>query len=261
MQSARLKSLAGVTVVITRAKGDNKVLSERLRELGAVAIELPTIAVVPPENSIPVDESIRTLRKYDWLIFTSAHGVGFFSKRMAALGEPMGRLDQVKVAAIGPATATALERLGRKPDYVPPEFLSERIATGLGQVGGKRILLPRADIASARLPELLRRKGAVVDEIVAYRTVMPDDLSNLLQLILQKHVDVITFTSPSTVQNLARAAGPNRLGLLLNGVKVACIGPVTAEAAKALGVHVDIVARNHTIEDLVEEIVSEIRNV
>ena len=262
MQAVRTKSLAGITIVVTRSKSDNQLLSEKLRQLGAVTVELPTIAIVPPENTDHLDESIRTLSKYDWLIFTSVHGVEFFSKRMTALAEPIDSLHEVKVAAIGPATAAALRRLGREPDYVPPEFLSERIAIGLGKVSGIRILLPRADIASTRLPELLRRNGASVEEIVAYRTVIPDDLSfDRVQSILQQHVDVITFTSPSTVQNLAYVTGPKRVGSLLNGVKVACIGPVTAEAARALGVRVDIVAPNHTIENLVEAIVDEIRTV
>jgi uroporphyrinogen III methyltransferase/synthase len=259
MQAARLKSLAGVRVLITRSKADNQRLSEKLRELGAVTIELPTIAIIPSENTDLLDDSIRTLSNYDWLIFTSVHGVEFFNKRMTALGKPIGKLHKLKVAAIGPTTATALERLGRKPDYVPPEFLSERIITGLGQVSGKRILLPRADIASAKLPKLLRRRGAIVDEVVAYRTVKPEDLSSdRLQSILQQRVDVVTFTSPSTVRNLAEAAGPKHVGPLLKGVKVACIGPVTAEAARTLGVRVDIVAPNYTIEDLVMAIANEI---
>lgn len=262
MQAAPLKPLAGVRVLITRSKADNQRLSAKLRELGAVTIELPTIAIVPPENTELLDQSIRMLSKYEWLIFTSVHGVEFFSKRMFSLGEPIDRLHEAKVAAVGPATATALERLGRKPDYVPEEFLSEHITKGLGDVNGKRILFPRADIASAKLPELLRKDGATVEEVIAYRTVIPDDLSrDRIQSVLRQPVDVVTFTSPSTVRNLAQAAGPRNVESLLKGVKVACVGPVTAEAAKALGVHVDIVAPNHTIENLVEAIANEIRTV
>ena len=262
MQTAPLQSLAGARILITRPKAENRLLSEKLRALGAVTIELPTIAIFPPTDKSLLDRSIKRLSEYDWVIFTSVHGVRFFSKRMAALGEPADRLREVKVAAIGPATAASLEKLGAKPDYVPEVFLSEQFAHGLGEVNGKRILLPRADIASGKLPALLRKRGAIVEEVVAYRTVIPDDLSwDRLQSILKQGVDVATFTSPSTVRNLAHVAGAHPLETLLKSVKVACIGPVTAEATKELGVHVDIVAPSHTINDLVEAIVNEIGTV
>jgi uroporphyrinogen III methyltransferase/synthase len=262
MQTAPLKSLAGVRILVTRSKTENQTLSGKLRALGAITVELPTIAVVPPENTGPLDGSIRMLSKYDWVIFTSRIGVQFFAERMAAVEQSADRLREVKVAAIGPATAAALESLGKRPDYVPEEFLSEQIAYGLGDLKGKRILLPRANIASKNLPEQLRKQGAIVEEVVAYRTVAPEDLSlNRLQLILKQGVDVVTFTSPSTVRNLAHLANADGLGALLKGVKVACIGPVTADAAKELGVHVNMIASNHTIDDLVEAIVNEIRAV
>jgi uroporphyrinogen III methyltransferase/synthase len=257
-----LKSLAGVRILITRSNAENQGLAGKLRALGAITVELPTIAVVPPENTRPLDESIRMLSKFDWVIFTSRNGVQFFGKRMAAVGKPKDKLREVKVAAIGPATAAALEGLGKRPDYVPQEFLSEQIVYGLGDVKGKRILLPRADIASRSLPEHLRKRGANVEEVVAYRTMVPEDLSlDRLLLILKQGVDVVTFTSPSTVRNLAHVANADGLDALLRNVKVACIGPVTADAARALGVHVNIVASNHTIDDLVEAIVNEIRTV
>jgi uroporphyrinogen III methyltransferase/synthase len=255
------KPLAGVRILITRSKAENQTLAKKLRKLGAVPAELPTIAFAPPENTGPMDESIRMLWRYDWLIFTSQNGVQFFSKRMAAVGEPTARLREIKVAAIGPATAAALVRIGKKPDYVPNSFLSKQIVYGLGNVKGKRILLPRADIASKILPEELRKQGGNVDEVVAYRTTIPQDLSlDGLLLILKEGVDVVTFTSPSTVRNLAHIANDG-LGALLKGVKVACIGPVTADAAKEIGIHVDIIASNHTVDDLVETIVNEIRTV
>ena len=257
MQKA--KSLAGVRILITRSKAENENLAKKLEELGAVTAELPTIAFVPPENLGPLDQSIEMLSEYDWLIFTSRNGVRFFSERMAALGEPADKLREVRVAAIGPATAAALEHLGRKPDYLPDEFLSEKIVYGLGNMKGKRVLLPRPDIASRSLPEELRRQGASVEEVVAYRTVVPEDLSlDSLLLTLKQGVDLVTFTSPSTVRNLAHLADQVGLGALLKDVKVACIGPVTAAEATALGVHVNIVASNHTIDGLVERIVNEI---
>jgi len=188
--------------------------------------------------------------------------VQFFSQRLQELGESSDKLKQVKVAAIGPATAAALERLGKEPDYVPAQYLSEKIAAGLGDVTGKRILLPRADIASKKLPELLRQCGAKVEEVVAYRTVIPEDLSaDRLRSVLNQGIDVVTFTSPSTVRNLAQIVGASELQVLLKGVKVACIGPVTAETTKNLGIQTDIVARTHTIDNLVEAIENGIRTV
>jgi uroporphyrinogen III methyltransferase/synthase len=262
MQAAHVQSLTGFRILITRSKNENLILSEKLRALGAVTVELPTIEVVPPEDTDNLDRHIETLSTYDWVIFTSAHGVRLFAKRVIELGCSITGLRNLKIAAIGPATAAALESTCREPDYMPQEFLSEEIARGLGDVNGKRILLPRADIASPRLPEVLRKAGANVDEVVVYRTTAPQDLSSSsLQTILRGGIDVVTFTSPSTVRNLASVAGSSGLERPLKNVKVACIGPVTADAAKALGLHVDVVATNHTVEGLVEAIVNEVRTV
>lgn len=257
-----MKVLEGVKILITRPEKQNIHLSAKLRNLGATTIELPTITILPPNNTDPLDRSILDILQYDWVIFTSFHGVQSFSQRLKALREPSDKLKQVKVAAIGPATAAALEHLGKEADYVPTQYLSEKIAVGLGDVDGKRILLPRADIASKKLPELLRQRGAKVEEVVAYRTIIPEGLSaDRLKSVLNQGIDVVTFTSPSTVRNLAQIVGANELTVLLKGVKVACIGPVTAEATKELGVHVDIVARTHTIDNLVEAIKNEVRTV
>ena len=262
MQSAPLQSLAGLKILITRPAGGSQVFSEKLRRLGATTIELPTIEIVPARSKTMLDQSIRNISNYEWVIFTSVNGVVFFIDRMRQLGEAMDALRRVKIAAIGPATAAYVEKSAKKPDYMPKEFLSEEIAKGLGDVKGKRILLPRADIASRKLPTILTENGATVDEVTTYETVIPQDLSlNRLQSVLGQGVDLITFTSPSTVRNLAQVAGPTGLEALIKNAKVACIGPVTADAAKALGVHVDIVASNHSVDHLVEAIVNEIRNV
>ena len=233
---ASLKPLNGMRIVITRAESEAPSLAEKLRELGAKTLVLPTIAILPPESTDELDRVIREVGEFDWVVFTSVNGVRFFHERAKTLNVSFDRLNLVKVAAIGPATADALERLGRKPDYVPDEYLSEEIAHGLGDVRGKRILLPRADIASKKLPSLLMQRGAFVDEVVAYRTVIPDDLTpNRLKQIFAGGVDMITFTSPSTVRNFARAVGATELERLLKSVKVACIGPVTVEACEGIG--------------------------
>jgi uroporphyrinogen III methyltransferase / synthase len=262
MQAAALKPLSGVTILVTRPIEQAKSLSEKLRELGATTIELPTIEIIPAENNDALDEALKRFDEYDWVVFTSVHGVRFFMKRMAELNIPLSALKQVMLAAIGPATASALESTVKKPELVPTEFLSWKIADSLGDVRGRRILLPRADIASKKLPDLLRERGALVEEVVAYRTVIPPDLTpDRLTSIFAGGVDLITFTSPSTVNNLASVLGPNKLEQVLSMVKVACIGPVTLEATKELGLTVDIVSKIHTIDALVEAIVDEIGTV
>jgi len=262
MQAASLKPLSGVTILVTRPIEQAQSLSEKLRELGATTIEIPTIEIIPAENNDTLDEIVKRLNEYDWIIFTSVHGVRSFMKRMSDLNIAPSVLKQVMLAAIGPATASALERTVKKPDLVPTEFLSWKIADGLGDVKGRRILLPRADIASKKLPDLLRKRGALVEEVVAYRTVIPTELTrDHLSRIFAGGVDLVTFTSPSTVRNLARVLGPNKLEQFLSIVKVACIGPVTVEATKELGINVDIVSEIHTIDGLVEAIVDEIGTI
>jgi uroporphyrinogen III methyltransferase/synthase len=259
MQATTVKPLSGLRILVTRPRDQAHILSDKLRALGAVTFELPTIEIAPPHCYTQLDNAIHNLKAYDWIIFTSGYGVQFFTDRLASLNVTLERDGHVKVAAIGPATAAALKRVGREPDYVPQQYLTEKIATGLEDVQGRRILLARADIASKRLPEILRERGALVDEVVAYRTVMPSNLTREgLESILMKGIDVITFTSPSTVRNVALLLGSDGLDGYLKGCKVACIGPVTHAAAKELGIHVDIVAKNHTIESMVEAIVNEI---
>jgi uroporphyrinogen III methyltransferase/synthase len=251
-----------MTILVTRPVEQAQILSEKLRELGATTIELPTIEIVSAENNSALDEALKRLNEYDWVVFTSVHGVRFLMKRMADLNIAPSTLKRVKLAAIGPATASLLESAVKTPELVPTEFLSLKIADDLGDVKGKRILLPRADIASKGLPDLLRKRGASVEEVVAYRIIIPPDLTpDRLTNIFAGRVDLVTFTSPSTVRNLARVLGFNKLDELLSAVKVACIGPVTVEAKKELGISVDIVSKIHTIDGLVEAIVDEIGTV
>ena len=254
-------SLSGLRVMVTRSADQAQILSAKLRNLGATTIEIPMIEVTSPAYTEPLDRSIRDLTKYDWIIFTSVHGVEFLLQRMAILQIPLSSLRRVKIATIGPATSVAIQNIGRNPDYVPSDFLSENITPGLGRLEGKHILLPRADIASKKLPIQLREKGAYVDEVVAYQTIVPRELNgDRLKAVLESGVNVVTFTSPSTVRNFAKALGRAGVSKYLNNVQVACIGPVTAEAARAVGMIVNIIARPHTIDALVEAIASERRS-
>jgi uroporphyrinogen-III synthase len=258
MQKASLKPLSGMRIVVTRPKSEANTLSEKLRSLGAVAVELPIIAIAPPNDLAQLDAAIRRLNQFDWVVFTSVHGVEYFLNRMSVVEIPVEILKSRKVAVIGPATARALIGAGKSPDYVPREFLSKRIVDGMGDLKGKRILLPRADIASEAFPRMLRERGGVVVEVSAYRTILPVELTaETVRSVFEQGVDLVTFTSPSTIRYLSRVLGGNELLGVLRGTKVACIGPVTAEAAEELGVAVDLVAKTHTIDALVEAIVND----
>jgi uroporphyrinogen-III synthase len=254
--------LSGRRVLVTRSTDQAIFLSNKLRSLGATTMEIPMIEIIPPSDTDSIDRSIRNLSKYDWVIFTSIHGVEFFLQRMDVLRVPSSWLSRVKIAAIGPATSAAIQSIGRSPDYVPSKFLSESIAAGLGGLQDKRVLLPRADRASKKLPLLLRGKGASVDEVVVYRTVVPRELKrDRLKTVLESGVDVVTFTSPSTVRNFVNALGHVSVTKELSDMRIVCIGPVTAAAARQLGITVDVVANPHTIDALVEAIVSDIRRL
>jgi uroporphyrinogen III methyltransferase/synthase len=204
----------------------------------------------------PLDEAIATLSAYDWLVFTSANGVRALVDRMSEKGTDIEALERPRIAAIGPATAQALQRYGLRVDYMPEVYLAEEIATGIGDVAGQRILLPRAERVPKQLAQALRGKGAAVDEVTAYRTVAvgaPDELKALLE---DGQIDIVTFTSSSTVRNLvANLPGPTPT-TVLSRCLVACIGPVTARTAKRLSIRVDVVAGEHTIDGLAEAIVT-----
>ena len=263
MMQTTLEALAGKRILVTRPAGEAKVLSTKLNALGATTIEVPTIEITEPINSIPLDKSIRNLTKYDWVIFTSVQGVRFFVNRMAKLEISTKILNDLKIAAIGSATADALELAGKKADFIPDAYLTERIASDLGDVRGRFILLPRANIASKKLPLQLRQRGAIVEEVTAYRTLIPPHLtSDLLVEILESGIDLVTFTSPSTVHNFVQILNEKKYAeKLLKNIKAACIGPVTGKAAERLGINVPIIANTHTAEALVEAIVNEIGNI
>jgi len=248
------KPLFGKRVLVTRSREQASALSERLRELGAEPLEYPSIEIAPPKDMIPLDEAIARLPTYDWLIFTSANGVRSLVDRMSEKRMDIEALGRPRIAAVGPATAQALAGYGLRVDYLPEVYTTEEIAAGIGNVAGQRILLPRAERAPKHLAQALRAKGAVVDEVVAYRTLAvgaPDELKALLE---DGQIDIVTFTSSSTVRNLvANLPGPTP-AKALSGCLVACIGPVTARTAKRLGIPVDVVAAEHTIPGLVEAI-------
>ena len=249
------KPLFGKTVLVTRSRSQASALSSLLEDEGARAIELPTIRFERAEPFTEMDLAIESLGEFQWVVFTSANGVEAFFDRMKELGRDARQFGGANVASIGPATSAALAKRGVIADLVPREYVAESLLESLAERvrPGDKILLPRADIGRNVLEEGLAVMGAQVQRVVAYRTVTPPESKQLAtELLSGGSVDVVTFTSSSTVENL--------IGILegdaskLNGAVVACIGPITAASADAAGLKVDVVASEHTIPGLVEAI-------
>ena len=246
------RPLFGKRVLVTRSRTQASILSELLADEGAEPLEVPTIEFSPAEDYTPLDTAIGSLAEYNWVIFTSANGVEAFFARVRALELDSRALGRVKVGAIGPATAAALSQYGIEADFVPPQYVSEAIVGVMGSLDmkGSRVLLPRADIGREELADGLGRLGAHVEQLLAYRTIMPEDSRERARgLLADGNIDVVTFTSSSTVVNLVNLLDCN--SAFLDGVAVACIGPITAQSAQDMGLHVDIVAQEHTIPGLV----------
>jgi uroporphyrinogen III methyltransferase / synthase len=251
------RPLSGKRVLVTRSREQASVLSEQLREQGAEPIEAPVLEIVPPESFEALDFAIGRLESYDWVVFTSANGVRIFLDRMMALGRDARSFGSARLAAIGPATARELSERFLRVDLVPDEFVAESVAAGMIGLGmeGRRVLLPRADLAREILPEMLETAGAAVDSVVCYRTVLArEDLSRIASMLTKGDIDVVTLASSSTARNLVAGLGDDALQLLSNTL-IACIGPITAATARELGLHVGVVAPEHTIPGLVEAIV------
>ena len=232
--------LAGQTVVVTRAREQAGALSQRLRALGADVIELPLIEFQPLDFTPPDWDS------YDWAVFTSANGVRFFFDKVPARPGP-------RLCAIGPATAEALRARGLAPDVIPAEFVAESVVEALRQAGaaGKRVLLARAEEARDVIPQELAKMGAAVDVLAVYRTTAPEGIEQKASEVFETiRPQWVTLTSSSTVRHLLRAVP----GELLAGVRVASIGPVTSETARAAGLEVAVEAGEYTIDGLVQAI-------
>lgn len=247
--------LFGKTVLVTRARSQASKLTARLEQLGAKVIEAPAIRIEEPADHYEaLDAAIAKLNDYQWLIFTSANGVDYFFARLMKTGKDARALGYAKVAAIGSATAAKLREYGIIADVVPREFRAEGVLEALkGKLPSHaKILLPRAQEAREILPEKLREQGAVVDVAPAYQTVAAEvDAESLREKLADGEIDLVTFTSSSTVTNLVKIIGSADA---LKGIKTAAIGPVTAETAKGNGIEPDIVAKEYTIDGLVEAI-------
>jgi uroporphyrinogen III methyltransferase/synthase len=247
----------GKKILITRARSQSSEFAARLQKLGAEVIEFPTIEILPPSNWEGLDRVIHQLESYDWIIFTSANGVHFFWQRLRDKRKNVSLPPTMKVAAIGPATAKTLKEKGIRVAYMPKEFVAEGILKGFEkrQIKGKRILLARAKKARDILPKGLRRMGAQVDVIEAYRTVKSKGgVRRLKEFLTKKKIDAITFTSSSTVEHFVELLKKEDLKKLLKHMAIACIGPVTAKTAKEWGMKVHIQPKQYTIPGLTQAI-------
>ena len=259
-KESRTLPLADKRILITRAQGQTEEFSSLLESYGAAIIPFPTIEIVPPGDWGPLDKAIEKLDAYDWIIFTSVNGVRSFTQRLNDKGRDADALLGKKICAIGPRTQGELEKMGLTVTFMPTEYRAEGVADGLKKRGinGKKILLPRAREARRILPDALREAGAVVNEVEAYRAVRPVKSKDSLETILKKGIDVVTFTSSSTVRNFMELLADKTA---LNGVTVAVIGPITAETVRNYGLEPVIAPAEYTIPALVEAIVEYFKQV
>lgn len=250
--------LAGRTVVVTRAASQAGEFVAELERYGANVIICPTIEIAEPESYERLDEAIDHLYGYDWLIFTSANAIEFFLRRLNARGVKFEQLDEIKVCAIGHASAEKLRDAHVHVDVVPSQSKAEGVFVALSefvggseQLRGLNILLPRAAVARDYLPKALEDAGARVDVVTAYRTVVPENLDRgRLSAMLAGSGDCIAFTSSSTVKNLALLFDTHDLSKILSGLTIACIGDVTAATAADYGLPVHIQPASSTVKDL-----------
>src|SRR6202795_445661 len=249
--------LAGTRILVGRARHQAGSLSASLRGLGAAVVEIPFIEIQKPKSYQPLDEVLKNIKSYDWVVLTSTNGVEAMWQRIRKLRITRRGLKHLQIAAIGPATKAAIVKHGLKVKMVPEEYVAESVVKGLrDKIKGKRVVLIRAKVARDVIPEELRKAGAEVDVVEAYETVVPEKsrarLSALMRSSRRPHV--VTFTSSSTAKNFAELLGDSRDGLLEN-LQFASIGPVTSATLRELQMPVTIEAREFTMGGLIRAIV------
>lgn len=253
-----MSHLRGKRIVVTRSQEQTAVLCQKFEALGATAVSFPTIQFVPYQSD-KLSQALATLPSYDWIVFTSSNGVRFFLKDLSA--DQLAQLQQSQVAAVGSATLKALTSAEIPVAFVPDTFTGEALATGLGDVRNQRILLPRAKVGRPEIVQLLRDAGAEVLDVPLYETVTAVPPPSAWQQ-LTEGIDVITFTSPSSVRNFFKIINNNRPQGFLKplGSKsktlIACIGPSTKAEAEQNGLTVQIMPDEYTIDGLVEAVAS-----
>ena len=246
--------LRGKRIVVTRSPDSAGSMCQQLAALGAIPLRFPTIDFVPlPAPQLAA--ALANLASYDWLIFTSGIGVRFFFERVSSVMCHVSSGEWPRVAAVGEATARLLLERGVAADFMPEAFTGEQLVLGLGNSVGQKVLLPRAKIGRPEIVDLLRERGALVDEIALYESV-PAVPTPAALAELDKGIDVITFTSPSTVRHFLEIVRPDRFSKPVRSALIACIGPTTAAEAEKQGLSVAIMPDVYTIGGLITALVA-----
>jgi uroporphyrinogen III methyltransferase/synthase len=246
-------------VLVTRPRDQAGELVELLEAMGADAIEAPMIRILPPDDYGPLDDACARAGTFDWIIFSSVNAVNVFIERLLGTPHDLRALAGARLCAVGAATAERLRHYRLKVDLMPAEYRSEAVVRALADVRGLKVLLPRADIGREVIADELRKQGAEVTEVVAYRTVVAEPERegepDVYRMLLDRRIDVVTFTSASAVRNFVKLVGAEPAADLLRTTIVASIGPVTAEAAAQCNIETTILPAQYTVSSLVEAIV------
>jgi uroporphyrinogen III methyltransferase / synthase len=249
------KPLFGKRIIITRSREQSRKMAHCISELGGEAILFPTIQLSAPKDTTALDDAIRRVGEFDWVVFTSVNGVERFFRRFFEIRQDIRDMAGPRMGAIGPVTAGEIRKHGLKVDLLAKEFVAEGVLEMLSDadVRGKRFLIPRAEKAREILPETLVQRGGEVEVVSVYRTVLPDssDIDAARELLERKAVHAITFTSSSTVTHFIQMIGAGDVAALLEGVVVASIGPVTSATLKENGLPIHVEASEYTIDGLV----------
>lgn len=258
MKPNEVRPLAGTRILVGRARHQASALSAGLRSLGASVIEIPFIEIRKPQSFQSLDDALKNLKRYDWLILTSVNGVHALGERRRKFRLTRKHFQHLQIAAIGPATKAALLKSGLKVKMMPEEYVAESVVRGLrDKVSGKRVLLVRARVARDVIPEELRAAGAEVDVVEAYETVVPKKSQERLRVVMKdptRRPHIVTFTSSSTARNFAELLGATRVRSLKH-VQFASIGPVTSATLRELQLPPSIEAREFTMGGLIRAIV------
>ncbi|MBI4546383.1 MAG: uroporphyrinogen-III synthase [Ignavibacteriae bacterium] len=250
--------LAGKTILITRAAHQAEELVKAVERRGGTPLVFPTIEITPPDSWDACDRALDSLYMYDGLIFTSSNGVEFFFERLNTRGFSPGNVRSKMICVVGEKTKESVERLGLHVTKMPEKFTALELSKSLQQedLNGKSFLFPRGNLGTTALADSLKHLGAHVDSVIVYHTQKPSrqDAERILKLLLDRKVDVVTFTSPSTVKYFVTVFPNQDMKGLLQHTKIAVIGPATAGAVEDLGLNVDIIAKKSTVESLVSTI-------
>jgi uroporphyrinogen III methyltransferase/synthase len=252
------RPLFGRRIVVTRTREQASQLSRQLIELGAEVLEIPTIRIQPPDEKQAVVEAIQGIGEYDWLVFTSPNGVTSFFEYFFKAFDDVRAIGNVRIAAVGPATAARLKELHLRVDAMPEDYVASGVASALKKfesVENLRILIARAQVANPELPKALENMGAIVDDVAVYKTVPEtEDRTGAAAKLTEEGADWITFTSSSTVENFHARFDLPHLKKKFPDMKLASIGPETSKALTALGLQPTLEAKQHTIDGLVSAV-------